>query len=50
MRTMRKFSAILSVRGKRGNQKRWAGHKSERKAKPWEALGISRATYYCRKL
>jgi hypothetical protein len=44
-----KFSAIQSARGKRGNQKRWADHRAASKPKPWEGLGISRATYYRRK-
>jgi hypothetical protein len=35
--------------GKRGLAKRWAGHASAEKAKPWEVQGISRATWYRRK-
>jgi hypothetical protein len=29
--------------------KRWAGHVAEFTTKPWEAMGISRRTYYSRK-
>ena len=43
------FSQRQSQRGKRGVAKRWAGHVAERKTKPWEALGISRRTYYRRR-
>jgi hypothetical protein len=50
----RKFSAEgfrqwQSRRGKLGNAVRWAGHVSAKHTKPWEAEGISRATYYRRK-
>jgi hypothetical protein len=43
------FSAIQSLRGRRGMANRWAEHESARTAKPWEALGISERTYYRRK-
>jgi hypothetical protein len=39
------FSKIQQARIK----KRWAGHVAESATKPWEALGISRRTYYNRK-
>ena len=44
-----KFSRLQSHRGKRGNEKRWAGHVAESQTKPWDAIGISRATHYRRK-
>ncbi len=37
-----RFSAIQSARGKRGGRPR----STTRDGKPWEALGVSRATYY----
>lgn len=43
------FSRIQSHRGKAGMAKRWAGHAAESKTKPWEALNLSRATYYRKK-
>lgn len=42
-------SAWASKKGKRGAAKRWKGHTAAQTTKPWEALGISRATYYRRK-
>jgi hypothetical protein len=36
-------------KGKKGAAKRWAGHEAESAAKPWEAVGVSRATFYRRK-
>lgn len=52
--TWRRFSdegrsRWASRRGKFGMAKRWAGHVAESSTKPWEALGISRRTYYRRK-
>ena len=41
-----KFCERQSRLGKRGLAKRWAGHEAESTTKPWEAMGISRATYY----
>lgn len=41
-----KFSEIQSRRGKAGNLKRWSGRATLSKLKPWEELGVSRATYY----
>lgn len=38
-----------SHRGKMGMAKRWEGHIAESTTKPWEAIGISRRTYYNRK-
>ncbi len=43
------FRAIQSIRGQRGNAKRWAGHTAISQSKPWEAEWISKATYYRRK-
>jgi hypothetical protein len=43
------FSRRQSFLGKRGNTKRWAGHEAASATKPWEALSVSRATYYRRK-
>lgn len=43
------FQLRQSARGKRGNAKRWANHVSQESLKPWEAVGISRATYFRRK-
>jgi hypothetical protein len=47
--SVERFRARQSHLGKRGNAKRWAGHQAESSTKPWQALGISRATYYRRK-
>jgi hypothetical protein len=47
--SVERFRARQSYLGKRGNAKRWAGHQAESSTKPWQALGISRATYYRRK-
>jgi hypothetical protein len=44
-----RFSEQQSRRGKRGLAKRWAGHVAESTTKPWEAMGISRRTYYRQK-
>jgi hypothetical protein len=44
-----KFRQWQSRRGQRGNEVRWAGHVSNEQLKPWEAEGISRATYYRRR-
>ncbi len=44
-----RFSKIQSHRGKIGMAKRWAGHVAESTTNPWEALGISRRTYYRKK-
>ena len=44
-----RFSARQSFLGKRANAKRWAGHVSAEKAKPWLAEGISRRTWYRRR-
>jgi hypothetical protein len=44
--TEEKFRNVQSKRGIAGNKKRWGGHVSANKTKPWEALGMSRATYY----
>ena len=41
-----KFAQRQSQRGKRGNEKRWAGHVAVEKTKPWQAFGISRRTHY----
>jgi hypothetical protein len=43
------FSRIQGWRGQRRAAQRWAGHVAESSTRPWEALGISRATYYRRK-
>lgn len=45
------FSAVQAHRGRKGGKasKRGAVSGSERTEKPWEALGMSRATYYRRK-
>lgn len=45
------FSAIQAARGRKGGKvsKRPVSAHSERTQKPWEALGISRPTYYRRK-
>lgn len=43
------FRRLQSERGRRGNDKRWAGHVTLEKARPWEAAGISRATYFRRR-
>ena len=43
------FSALQRRRGQVGAAKRWDGHKSTEASKPWEALGISRRTWYSRK-
>jgi hypothetical protein len=40
------FSALQSVRGRRGAACRWADHSSVEAAQPWVPQGISRATYY----
>jgi hypothetical protein len=42
-------SSWASKRGKAGNAKKWANHVAAAVTKPWEALGISRRTYYRRK-
>lgn len=47
--SIEKFAARQSFLGKRGMAKRWAGHVAESATKPWEAMGISRRTYYTRK-
>ncbi len=39
------FSARQSARIKR----RWSGHEAVSKTKPWEAMGISRSTYYSKR-
>ena len=44
-----KFRARQSFLGKRANAKRWAGHVSSEKARPWVTEGISRATWYRRR-
>jgi hypothetical protein len=44
-----RFSAVQSRRGTRGNAIRWAGHVPLSTLKPWEAAGISRASWYARK-
>lgn len=43
------FRQLQSERGRRGNEKRWAGHVSLEETRPWEAAGISRATYFRRR-
>jgi Replicase family/Primase C terminal 1 (PriCT-1) len=43
------FARRQAQRGRSGMAMRWAGHVSAEKAKPWEAEGISRATWYRRK-
>lgn len=43
------FRQWQSRRGQRANAVRWAGHVSNEQTKPWEAEGISRATYYRRR-
>jgi primase-like protein len=43
------FRARQSFLGKRANAKRWAGHVSSEKARPWVTEGISRATWYRRR-
>lgn len=43
----RRFSALQAARGRKSGQQRRIG--SEAEQKPWEGLGISRATYYRRK-
>lgn len=42
------FASIQSERGKRGNIKRWGVGQSAATVKPWESMGISRATFYRR--
>ena len=44
-----RFTARQSYLGKRGMTFRWAGHVSAQSLKPWDSMGISRATYYRRK-
>ena len=44
-----RFRQLQSMRGRKGNTVRWAGHAAASETKPWEALGISRATYYRRR-
>jgi len=49
--TWRRFSEVgfrrrQQVLSLRANAKRWANHTSAEKAKPWEAAGVSRATWY----
>ena len=44
-----KFSALQRRRGQAGAAKRWGRHTSTEAAKPWEAIGISRRTWYSRK-
>jgi hypothetical protein len=49
--TWRRFSdegrsRWASRKGKKGNAKRWAGHNAAEQTKPWEALNMSRASYY----
>ena len=46
--SVEKFIARQSHLGKRGMASRWAGHVSAQSLKPWESMGISRATYYRR--
>lgn len=43
------FAMLQASRGKRGAEKRWKSHSSAEKFKPWDAEGISRATYYRRR-
>jgi hypothetical protein len=48
--TWRTFNeAGLSKRQSRRAKKRWADHVADSTTKPWEAMGISRRTYYYRK-
>jgi hypothetical protein len=47
--SVERFRARQAHLSKLGNAKRWAGHVAESTTKPWEALGISRRTYYRRK-
>lgn len=47
--SVEKFIARQSRLGKRGNAVRWAGHQSAERLRPWEAMGISRRTFYRRK-
>lgn len=42
------FSEIQAERGRRGAEKRWEGHEALDYLRPWEAHGISRATYFRR--
>jgi hypothetical protein len=42
------FRQRQSELGQRGNEARWGGYESQEKAQPWEAEGISRATYFRR--
>jgi hypothetical protein len=44
-----KFRDRQKVLSARANAKRWANHVADSSTKPWEALGISRPTYYRRK-
>jgi hypothetical protein len=44
------FHKSQSKRGIAGNKKRWGGHVAANTTKPWEALKMSRATYYRKKL
>jgi hypothetical protein len=43
------FSRRQALRGARRAAQMWSGHVAATKTKPWEARGISRATYYRRK-
>jgi hypothetical protein len=43
------FAELQARRGKAGSVKRWAGHEADSTTRPWEFLGVSRATYYRRK-
>jgi Replicase family/Primase C terminal 1 (PriCT-1) len=42
------FSAKQAARGRRGAEIRWEGHESNDYRRPWEAEGVSRATWYRR--
>jgi hypothetical protein len=43
--SVERFSALQAFRAR----KRWVGHVAESSTKPWEALGISRRSYYRKK-
>lgn len=47
--SVERFRQRQSHLGKKGMASRWAGHVAASTTKPWEAMGMSKATYYRRK-
>lgn len=47
--SIEKFADLQAERGRRGMAKRWAGHVSADKSRPWAVEGISRRAWYRRK-